>query len=248
MRPEALKVGELARRTGLSVRTLHHYDDLGLLSPSLRTAAGYRLYTPEDVARLQRILSLRQLGFSLEEIKRCIDEPDFSPLRVLELRLARAREQLALQQELCQRLEALTTQLRAAETPSVDQLLQTIEVMTMFEKYYTPEQLQELEARRQTLGEDAIRQVQEEWPQLIARMRAEMDKGSDPASEPVQKLAQRWGELIRAFTGGNPGIEKSLSTMYQQEPNAGSQFGLDAQLFAYVNRAMAAAKKPGSPA
>jgi DNA-binding transcriptional MerR regulator len=248
MRPEALKVGELARRTGLSVRTLHHYDDLGLLSPSLRTAAGYRLYTPEDVARLQRILSLRQLGFSLEEIKRCIDEPDFSPLRVLELRLARAREQLALQQELCQRLEALTTQLRAAETPSVDQLLQTIEVMTMFEKYYTPEQLQELEARRQTLGEDAIRQVQEEWPQLIARMRAEMDKGSDPASEPVQKLAQRWGELIRAFTGGNPGIEKSLSTMYQQEPNAGAQFGLDAQLFAYVNRAMAAAKKPGSPA
>jgi DNA-binding transcriptional MerR regulator len=244
MQPETLKVGELAKRTGLSIRTLHHYDELGLLSPSLRTASGYRLYTPEDVARLQRILSLRQLGFSLEEIKRCIDEPGFSPIRVLELHLTRAREQLALQQELCRRLEALATQLRSAETPSVDQLVQTIEVMTMFEKYYTPEQLQELEARRQALGEDAIRQVQEEWPQLIAQMRAELDKGTDPASEPVQKLARRWGELVRAFTGGNPGIEKSLGTMYQQEPAMGARFGLDARLFDYVNRAMAAAKKP----
>ncbi len=244
MQPETLKVGELARRSGLSIRTLHHYDELGLLSPSLRTASGYRLYTPEDVARLQRILSLRQLGFSLEEIKRCIDEPGFSPIRVLELHLARAREQLALQQELCRRLEALATQLRSAETPSVDQLVETIEVMTMFEKYYTPEQLQELEARRQALGEDALRQVQEEWPRLIAQVRAEMEKGSDPASEPVQKLARRWQELIDAFTGGNPGIEKSLGTLYQQEPGMSARFGLDPQLMAYVNRAMAAAKKP----
>ena len=117
MQPETLKVGELARRTGPSIRTLYHYDELGLPSPSLRTASGYRLYTPEDVARLQRILSLRQLSFSLEEIKHCIDEPGFSPIRVLELHFARAREQLALQQELCRRLEALATQLRSAETP-----------------------------------------------------------------------------------------------------------------------------------
>ncbi|HZI07476.1 MAG TPA: MerR family transcriptional regulator [Archangium sp.] len=244
MQPEPLKVGELARRTGLSIRTLHHYDELGLLSPSLRTASGYRLYTQEDVARLQRILSLRQLGFALEEIKRCIDEPGYSPVRVLELHLARAREQLAVQQELCKRLEALATQLRSAEAPSVDQLVQTIEVMTMFEKYYTPEQLQELEARRQALGEDAIRQVQEEWPRLIAQVKAEMEKGTDPASEPVRKLARRWQELLQAFTGGNPGIEKSLNTLHQQEPGVGARFGMDPGLMAYVGRAMAALKKP----
>jgi DNA-binding transcriptional MerR regulator len=63
MKFEALKVGELARRTGLTVRTLHHYDEIGLLNPSLHTEAGYRLYTAGDVARLQQVLSLRQLGF-----------------------------------------------------------------------------------------------------------------------------------------------------------------------------------------
>jgi len=75
---EALKVGELARRTGLTVRALHHYDEIGLLRPSLRTEAGHRLYSEGDVARLQRVLSLRQLGFSLEEVRDCLDRP--SPL------------------------------------------------------------------------------------------------------------------------------------------------------------------------
>ena len=56
---EALKVGELARRTGLTVRTLHHYDEIGLLRPSLHTDSGHRLYTGRDVARLQQVLSLR---------------------------------------------------------------------------------------------------------------------------------------------------------------------------------------------
>ena len=69
MRFEALKVGELAKRTGLTVRTLHHYDAIGLLKPSLHTEAGYRLYTANDIARLQQVLSLRQLGFSLDEVR-----------------------------------------------------------------------------------------------------------------------------------------------------------------------------------
>jgi DNA-binding transcriptional MerR regulator len=80
MRFEALKVGDLARRTGLTVRTLHHYDAIGLLKPSLHSEAGYRLYTAGDIARLQQVLSLRQLGFSLDEVRDCLDRPDFSPL------------------------------------------------------------------------------------------------------------------------------------------------------------------------
>ncbi len=82
MRFEALKVGELAKRTGLTVRTLHHYDEIGLLKPSLKTESGHRLYTAVDVARLQQVLSLRQLGFSLEQVRDCLDRPGFSPREV----------------------------------------------------------------------------------------------------------------------------------------------------------------------
>ncbi len=85
---EALKVGELAKRTGLTIRTLHHYDEIGLLKPSLHTAAGHRLYTAADIARLQQVLSLRQLGFSLEQVRDCLDRPGFSPLEVIRLHVA----------------------------------------------------------------------------------------------------------------------------------------------------------------
>jgi DNA-binding transcriptional MerR regulator len=64
-----MKVGELARRTGISVRTLHYYDEIGLLSPSVRNRAGHRLYAARDVARLQQVCSLKQLGFSIREIQ-----------------------------------------------------------------------------------------------------------------------------------------------------------------------------------
>src|SRR5215471_19289216 len=103
----ALKVGELARRTGLTVRTLHHYDEIGLLKPSLYTEAGYRLYTHADVARLQQVLSLRQLGFALEEVRDCLDRPGFAPLEVIRLHITRLREQIELQRKLCERLETL---------------------------------------------------------------------------------------------------------------------------------------------
>ena len=83
MNPPPWKVGELARRTGLSVRTLHHYDAIGLLPPSHRTESGHRLYAADDAAHLQQILSLRQLGFSLDEVRDCLDRPDFSPSRVV---------------------------------------------------------------------------------------------------------------------------------------------------------------------
>lgn len=69
MNQDPLKVGELAERTGLSVRTLHHYDEIGLLSPVGRTGSGHRLYGGEELTRLAQIVSLRQLGLSLDAIK-----------------------------------------------------------------------------------------------------------------------------------------------------------------------------------
>src|SRR5262245_33418515 len=101
---EALKVGELAKRTGLTVRTLHHYDAIGVLKPSLHSGSGYRLYAAQDIARLQQVLSLRQLGFSLDEVRECLDRPGFSPLEVIGLHLARLREQMESQRRLCGQL------------------------------------------------------------------------------------------------------------------------------------------------
>jgi DNA-binding transcriptional MerR regulator len=234
------KVGALARQTGLTVRTLHHYDEIGLLSPSLRTGAGHRLYTADDLGRLVQILSLRQLGLSLDDVRESLARPESTLQQVLGLHIAKLRERIDLQQRLCRRLETVAERLRTAETVSVDDFIQTLEAMTMFEKHFTPEQLQEIQARGEQIGPERIREVEAEWPRLITQVRAEMEKGTDPASAAVQDLARRWKELLREFTGGNPGIQKGLNTMYAEEPEVRSRTGIDPVLMEYIGKAFAA--------
>jgi MerR family transcriptional regulator, thiopeptide resistance regulator len=246
MRFEALKVGELARRTGLTIRTLHHYDEIGLLKPSLHTESGHRLYTAGDVARLQQVLSLRQLGFSLEEVRDCLDRPGFSPLEVIRLHAARLRDQIELQKGLCERLEALAAHFQAAGEVSADEFLQTIEVMTMIENYYTPDQLESLRKRREAVGEEGVKQGQADWAELFAQLRAEMEKGTDPADPKVQALEQRRLALVNCFTGGDPGIEQSLKRLWtEQGDKLCAQYGYDPKLMEYLAKVAEAAKGSG---
>jgi DNA-binding transcriptional MerR regulator len=244
------KVGELAERTGLSVRTLHYYDEIGLLSPSTRTEAGHRLYTAGDVVRLQQVKSLKHLGFGLEEIRDCLDRPEDFPLRrVVKLHLSRLEEQIELRQKLRDRLEAIATRLDSAEEVSVEgfvkSAMEVIEMSERIERYYTPEQLEYLEQRRRELGEDRIRAGEEEWPRLIEQVRAEMEAGTDPADERVQLLVRRWMELVQEFTGGDPGIERALGNMWRQEESIhGMETGPMREMGEYVSRALAASERP----
>lgn len=236
------KVGELARATGLTVRALHHYDAIGLLTPSHRTAAGYRQYGEHDLTRLQRILSLRQLGLSLEEVRECLARPELSLERVLRLHIERLRKRIREQCRLCERLEATAVRLEGAEGVSADEILDIIRRTTMIERHFTPEQLERLEERRLALGDEHIRAVEEEWPRLIAAMRAKLDAGVAPEDEEVQRLAARWAELVAEFSGGDPGLERSVARMYRGEPEAARRYRLDARLFEFVGRARAGAR------
>ena len=250
MKFEALKMGELARRTGLTVRTLHHYDEIGLLKPSLHTEAGYRLYTRGDVARLQQVLSLRQLGFALEEIRDCLDRPGFAPLEVIRLHVTRLREQIELQRKLCERLEALVEHFRTAEEVSADEFLYTIEVMTMIESYYTPEQMESFRKRSAeaaAAGVDLAQQAQEgtaAWQELLAQLKVEMDSGTDPADPKLQALEKRRQALVNVVSGGDKSIEESLERMWtEQGDKLCAQFGIDPKVMAYLGKMVEAARQ-----
>jgi DNA-binding transcriptional MerR regulator len=90
----SVNVGEVAALAGVTVRTLHHYDRIGLLSPSARTPAGYRRYTPSDLDRLHQVLVYRELGFPLEEIATLLDDPAADPVAHLRRQLALLRDRL----------------------------------------------------------------------------------------------------------------------------------------------------------
>lgn len=132
-REEAWKVGALARASGLTVRALHHYDHIGLLSPSMRTAAGHRLYSPADVARLYRITLLRRLGFPLEQVAAVLGDPEWQLPLAVRRHLEHTREQAEAAARLSGRLADMAAALDRDDHPASEQLFSTLEAMTMID-------------------------------------------------------------------------------------------------------------------
>jgi DNA-binding transcriptional MerR regulator len=223
---------------------LHHYDELGLVCPSQRTEGGHRLYTAADVARLQHVVSLRGLGLSLDAIRKSLDGDGRSLLDVIESHLARLHEQIAVQQRLVRQLTSVAAALRARRDVTVDTLIETIEATNMLNKYCTEEQLDQLRQRREALGEDRIRQAEQEWSTLIEEVRAAKADGEDPAGKRAQTLARRWWDLIQQFTGGDPGIAQSLNRMYQEVgPETASRGAVDREVLEFMGQAIAGMKE-----
>jgi DNA-binding transcriptional MerR regulator len=103
----SLKIGEVARRSGLSIRTLRHYDELGLLVPGGRTSGDHRLYTPDDMDRLLAIQHLKALGLSLAEVRAALDDPGFDASAALAAHIAAVESHITAERELLKRLRAL---------------------------------------------------------------------------------------------------------------------------------------------
>ncbi len=232
---ERLRVGELAERTGLTVRTLHHWDELGLLRPSERTGSGQRRYDRADVERLYRIVALRRLGLSLAAIAEALDAPGAELAEVVRRQRAATAARLAEERRLHALLGGVLDTLERGGRPGVDAVLQAIEVTEMIERYYTPEQLERLAERREPLGEDAIRQVERDWEALFAELRAAREAGTPPEDPSLRPHAERARELFAAFHGGDESIKASAGAMWEQEgPQAASRGMVDAELFAYL--------------
>lgn len=125
------KVGALARAAGLTVRALHHYEQIGLVRPSRRSPAGHRLYDAADVARLYRVSLLRRLGFPLDQISSVLDDPDWQLAAAVDRHLADTQRKAANAARLCTRLASMAAELRRQDDPSPEQLFSTLEEMTM---------------------------------------------------------------------------------------------------------------------
>lgn len=246
MGDDGMRVGDLARRTGLSVRALHHYDAIGLLRPSRRTKAGHRIYGLEEIRRLQQIASLRSLGLSLEEIGACLDRPEFSLERILSLHIERIRGEMERQARLLELLEALRRKAAGREPLSVDDVTAATEATVRLERYYTPEQRAELSRRAEALGSEGLRAAQAAWEEVFRELDEARRAEVPPGAPRVQALAERARELIDAFTGGDPGIRAGLERMYQEGAGATAMerhgAGVDPALWEYYGRVMRAAR------
>jgi DNA-binding transcriptional MerR regulator len=213
------KIGELAEKTGLSVRTLHYYEELGLLAPRYRTTGAHRLYGEEDAERLQQVMSLKQLGFPLDQIKAALENPAFSPEKILGMQAERIATELSSHQDLLDRIRGMQRLMKATKRAGADDFLELIKLMNGIDAAYTPEEMNGIRERGRKLGEHGMVNAENEWSSLIAAVQTEMDAGTPPTDPKVKKLAKQWQSLIDAFTGGNPAIAEKMKKMYEQQGN-----------------------------
>jgi DNA-binding transcriptional MerR regulator len=231
----SLTVGELARRCGLTVRTLHHYDTIGLLKPSLRSDAGYRLYDRANIERLHRIQALRQLGLSLADIGTVLSEPEQPLAELVDRQIAQLDHELAQASRLRNRLAALRGQLATGQSPDLADWLDTLELMTMYEKYFSPEELKNL-----PLHSDP--DVQAQWGALVGEVKSAMDRGVAPTAPQAHALALHWMEMIQRGTGFNPAFLTRLKAMQDNEPELRARNGITPELQQFIEQALVSAR------
>ena len=215
-----LKIGQLAKRAGLTVRTLHHYDQIGLLQPSIRSTGGFRLYSRDDVIRLHRIQALKQFGCSLAEIRSFLATPE-TPIRtILAQQMEVLEEQARSANALRERLQRLDEQLGRGEATGLTDWLAVLEMMNLCERHLNKEELKTLLAGR-TSGH-----LHKEWRQIHARVRDLIDRGIPPESPEAQELAARWLILLKETTGNDPTLIMKLRRIRQE----GEKFALFREL------------------
>ncbi len=222
------RIGELAEATGVTVRTLHHYEHTGLLSASERTGGGHRMYDRESVKRVYQIRALRELGFSLEEIRRAIGGST-SLTDLLRMHLERIELQVARTTLLRDRLRNMTTD--GEIHVSVDELPATLDAMSRVE-----ERTQEPRCTC-VLDEDR----EERWRRFRDDLRDCLERGEHPCSERANAVALQARSLITEIAG----IDSTVSTILKVLARLSAPHnmaGWDPRLMQYLDLALAALK------
>lgn len=225
-----LKVGELARRTGLTVRALHHYDSIGLLRPTGRSESGYRLYNRDDVARLHGIQTLRRMGLPLAEIAQLLDGGAVTLPAILAQQIGTLDRSIVQAQALRERLTVMQMILAGGGQPGIDDWLASLSMMSTFEQYFDAAELKLIFAR--------WKRSAAEWPPLVQAIRDAMQRGVPPDSLEAQPLVRRWMDVSARWMNGDLALLERWGRMLREQPTLPLPAGMDQALLAYVGQAV----------
>lgn len=241
---DELTVGQVSARLGLTVRALHHWDEIGLARPSLRTAAGYRLYTAGDVERLYRIVVYRELGLGLDRIRAVLDDSTADAADALRAQHSRVAERIDRLQQLSAGLE------RMIDAHERGLLLTNEEQAAVFGPEWNPDWAAQARQRygdtlqwRQYAERSASRSP-EEW-QAIADAVADfdlalgdaMDAGVTPGSPEANRLVEWHREVFASYFPLTRQMQVCLGRKYEADPAFAAHYdGIRAGLATWFRR------------
>jgi MerR family transcriptional regulator, thiopeptide resistance regulator len=217
-------VSEVARIAGVSVRALHHYDDIGLLVPRERTEAGYRVYDEDDLLRLQQILLGRELGLALEEIRRSLDDPGFDHRRALLAQRRQLQTRARRADEMIRAVDAALAMLGDGSGGSMDakQLFDGFDPAQheaeVQDRWGDTDAYRESARRSRRYGKDDWRRIQEEQAAIYADAAAALRAGHAPDTAEAMDVAERHRQSIeRWFYPCGPAMHTNLADLWEAD-------------------------------
>jgi DNA-binding transcriptional MerR regulator len=224
MKKSGYLVREFARLTRVTVRTLHYYDQIGLLKPSFERPNGYRVYTDADLLKLQQIVTLKFMGFSLDEIRDLLGSRGYEAVKALKVQAEAVRDEIARLREASRAIDQVLARLEKDGRIRKDKLIKIMEVIQMgedvkrawHEKFFTEDELKRFQELGKKYTPEDMAAYQKRWAALIGEVTANLML--DPASDKAQDLGRRWTALLDEVYGGQPQLKTRIAKAY----NAGA--------------------------
>jgi DNA-binding transcriptional MerR regulator len=220
---KAYTVGQLAKMAGVSVRTLHHYDQIGLLVPSARTGAGYRLYGEPELLRLQQVLFFKELDIPLDEVRRILDDPGFEQEAALRHHRQLLQQRIERLARLIKTIDRTIDRLEGDDMTLTDQELYEGFTTEQIERYkrearemYGPDVVQESERRARGMSRAEWKAVGDEGEAVTIGLAALVDR--EPSDPEVQELIARHHAWIENFYSCSAEIYRGLGQGYVEHP------------------------------
>jgi DNA-binding transcriptional MerR regulator len=245
-------VGQVATFAKVTVRTLHHYDEIGLLSPSGRTSAGYRRYADHDLERLQQILTYRELGFPLEEVAGILDDPESDPgdhLRrqhaLLRRRIGRLEGMVAAVERMMEAQQmgiSLTPEERFEVFGDIDEAEWAARAEEAEQRWGDSDAWRQSQQRTRAYGKDDWVRIKGEADDITRRLAESLADGAPADGERAMGLAEEHrGHISRWFYDCGYPIHRGLGDMYVTDPRFTSQYeAVRDGLAQYIRDAVAA--------
>ncbi len=222
-------VQQLAKIAGVSVRTLHHYDHIGLLKPSSRNAARYRFYGESELLRLQQILFFRELDCSLDDIARILDSPGFDPIDALEAHREELKKRAKRLDKLLETIDKTLRKLKGEKMEMSDQELYRGLSKEQAEAYaeearerWDPRLVNETNARVKKWSKQKWAEVNKELDEILRQLAELM--GTPVEDRKVQALVARHRAYLNNFYEVKPGMYRGLGKLYTEDPRFRAYF------------------------
>jgi DNA-binding transcriptional MerR regulator len=241
--PKTFRIKEIAELTSVTARTLHYYDEIDLLTPSHKTPSGHRLYSEEDILRLQQITALKYMGFSLEQISNIASNPIYNTRDSLRTQSTMIKDKAIRLQNVAKLLESIVNQLDIDDTINWTTITKIIEVMQMsendretwYKKYLSISELIELEEIKKRYSDEHWDIYNRQWEKLYKEVEANLH--TLPESETGMQLAKKWLELVDEIYPRTSKLRKKLWEAFKAGVYPQNALSHDLEIINYITKA-----------